>query len=145
MVKMLVSPEKLYEIVSKKGMLISPDAYITANFSWREVLKNQTDKPTLKILQNLAEVIKILQKYRNTIFKSSPIIITSGWRSAQYNKKIGGASRSYHLSGMALDFYIPSIPVKTVNQLIKNYHTGGKGYGTGFSHIDIGPNREWVY
>ena len=40
-------------------------------------------------------------------FYGSPIIITSGYRSPEHNKKIGGAAKSAHIFGMAVDIRIP--------------------------------------
>ena len=39
----------------------------------------------------------------------SPIYITSGYRCAELNKKVGGAENSYHLRGMAADITAKSV------------------------------------
>lgn len=36
----------------------------------------------------------------------TPIIITSGYRSQQVNKLVGGANNSQHMSGCAADFHV---------------------------------------
>ena len=38
-------------------------------------------------------------------FTPDKLIITSGYRTSKHNKKVGGAKRSYHLRGMAVDMY----------------------------------------
>ena len=46
----------------------------------------------------------ILDILRNKIGK--PIIITSGYRTPEWNKKCGGAKYSYHIRGMAADIRV---------------------------------------
>ena len=40
-------------------------------------------------------------------FYGSPIVITSGYRSPEHNEKIGGAKKSAHTFGKAVDIRIP--------------------------------------
>lgn len=113
--------------------------YCTENFSWLELLQNQTDIPNLTVLVNLQEVAKILETYRKKLFKNKAVIITSGWRSADYNKKIGGAfSKSYHILGLAVDFYVPSIPIPRLYDLMDLVHFGGvEKTDSTWVHIDL--------
>lgn len=37
--------------------------------------------------------------------EASFLHITSGYRTPKHNKKVGGASRSFHMKGMAVDCY----------------------------------------
>lgn len=39
--------------------------------------------------------------------RNVPIVINSANRTAQYNKEIGGAEKSYHVSGDAVDLKVP--------------------------------------
>ena len=41
-----------------------------------------------------------------------PIIITSGYRSPSYNRRVGGARNSYHLKGMAADIQVRGVDVQ---------------------------------
>ena len=41
--------------------------------------------------------------------KDTPIIITSGYRSAQLNRKVGGSATSNHLTGCAVDIRVAGI------------------------------------
>lgn len=73
----------------------------------------------------------------------SPVVVRSTCRSAKHNRRVGGAKRSYHLTGNAVDFRVrPSADIKDV--LFNNTAVGGyKHYGNGLWHIDVGPRRTW--
>jgi uncharacterized protein YcbK (DUF882 family) len=49
-------------------------------------------------------LINILEILRNKVGK--PIIITSGYRTPEWNAKCGGAKYSYHMRGMAADIKV---------------------------------------
>jgi len=66
-----------------------------------------------------------------------PVIVNSGYRCEEYNKKAGGVPRSYHLSGMAADIRIPGAAPEEV--LKHAYAAGFLGLGLydTFCHLDI--------
>lgn len=70
---------------------------LTPNFKVREFACND-GSDYLKIDLQL---IALLQLIRDVVNK--PLYINSGYRTAKYNKKVGGASNSYHLYGRAFD------------------------------------------
>lgn len=43
-----------------------------------------------------------------------PVMITSGYRSEEYNKMIGGSPTSQHIYAEAVDFIIPNVSMKKV-------------------------------
>jgi hypothetical protein len=49
------------------------------------------------------------------------MIITSGYRCAALNKRIGGAVNSQHILGQAADFVTPQKDLKIAFDYIKNY------------------------
>lgn len=51
-----------------------------------------------------------LQEFR--YWYGRPITITSGYRTVKFNKKVGGASNSMHLQGLAVDFKLPMSELK---------------------------------
>lgn len=74
---------------------------------------------------------------------NKPIIINSAYRCVPHNTKVGGASRSYHLKGMAVDIVVPGITPSEVYRVIAQMMDAGlilKGglslYST-FVHYDI--------
>lgn len=75
--------------------------------------------PIVFVDEYLAMLLNIL---RETIKK--PVIITSGYRTPEHNKKVGGAKYSYHIRGMAADIIVkdmaPKDVAKELNKLAPN-------------------------
>jgi hypothetical protein len=73
-----------------------------------------------------------------------PITVNSTCRSRGHNARVGGAPRSKHLSGDAVDFRIHSNTSAAYASLRGNGSVGGlKHYGGGLFHIDTGDRRSW--
>ena len=72
------------------------------------------------------------------IFFAKPIILTSAYRTAAYNKKIGGASGSYHTKGRAIDCYISGVEPSLLAKFFQAYGMKGIGcyYDDRFVHVD---------
>lgn len=65
-----------------------------------EILRGQSCSPELE--ENLSALLKTLNKFREVYGK--PMIVTSGYRSPEHNKAIGGSAKSAHLTCQAADF-----------------------------------------
>lgn len=144
----IIQPCELKNRLQMMGIkALDKDLYCTKNFAWQELLVRQREIPSLKILNNLKSVATVLQVYRDKIFKGSPIIITSGWRSESYNRELAKrgykpAKRSLHLYGKALDFVVRGYNAQLVYDLLNPVHFGGmerdaKLDGFDWTHIDI--------
>jgi hypothetical protein len=72
-----------------------------------------------------------------------PVTVNSTCRSARHNAAVGGAHRSYHLGGNAVDFSV-SHSARAVHAFLNSKKSVGglKFYGSHF-HIDTGPRRTW--
>ena len=55
-------------------------------------------------------LVTILDILRNKLGK--PVIITSGYRTPEWNAKCGGAKYSYHMRGMAADIRVDGMSAK---------------------------------
>ena len=68
--------------------------------------------PSRQVIENLKRVCVWLEALREryneryVLAGSEPIIITSGYRSAELNRKVGGVATSNHLTGCAVDIRV---------------------------------------
>lgn len=121
---------------------------LTENFSLHEFrCRDGSDVPD-EYMDNVRELAENLQVLRDKIGK--PITVISGYRSPEYNKKIGGARRSQHMFARAGDLIVkdmtPDELKAEIVQLIKEgkMKKGGVGLYTHFTHYDVrGFNRRW--
>ena len=93
-------------------------------------------------------LVRLQQAAQKEGIISGPIYINSGWRSVQYNDKIGGAKASQHLNGFAVDivwdgFAARSDKTSKFVALARKQGFRGIGLYNTFIHLDIGPMREW--
>ena len=96
---------------------------LTTNFSLNEFNKRNYNVPT-DVLRNLIDLAKNLQVLRDEVKK--PIKITSGYRPAELNAKVGGATKSRHITGQAADFKIEGYTPKQVAAIIEKLIAEGK-------------------
>ena len=84
---------------------------LSANFSLNELTKSETgsrngifNTPSALVIEKLQALTdNILQPLRD---KFGPVIVTSGYRSPEVNKAIGGSTTSHHCFGYAADFEV---------------------------------------
>jgi len=96
-------------------------------------------------------VIEYLNALDNRIHGGgNEITVVSGYRSKEYNDRMRRKSRrfakySYHLTGQAIDFNIPSAKLRKVRRAALKLGYGGVGYypRRHFVHIDSGNFRYW--
>ena len=121
---------------------------LTENFSlWEFRCRDGTDVPE-EYMGNVQELAENLQVLRDYIGK--PITVISGYRSPKYNRKIGGARRSQHMTAKAGDLIVKGMTPDEVKDAIVHLikegkmKKGGIGLYTHFTHYDVrGFNRRW--
>lgn len=69
------------------------------------------------------------------------VTVNSTCRSTSRNRRVGGAKRSWHLTGNAADFRVRGASVRSVYAYLRGMVGGMKHYGGGLFHIDNGPRR----
>jgi len=88
------------------------------------------------------ELIDKLQQLRDLIGK--PIPIHSGYRTPEYNKKVGGATKSQHLLGKAADISVNGISSEKLAELAEKVGFNGIGIYKTFVHCDVrGYKAHW--
>ena len=121
---------------------------LSKNFSLQELTKSDTairksidNTPDNEVLSNLTTLCDmVLQKVRNS---HGVVTVTSGYRSPELNRAIGGSTTSDHCKGCAADFEVQGLDNKdlakwiidnlTFKQLILEFYEDGQ------------PNSGWVH
>ena len=121
---------------------------LSANFSLSELTKSETatrngisNVPSALVIEKLQDLVtNILQPLRA---KFGTVIVTSGYRSPEVNKSVGGSTTSHHCFGYAADFEVLGMDNKelavyirdnlTYTQLILEFYTDGQ------------PDSGWVH
>ncbi len=75
---------------------------ITLTEYWQDRQETYSDEWTFEVKQNAAELLSRVNKLLKEL-KISSARVTSGWRPREINQRIGGAPRSYHITGQAVD------------------------------------------
>ena len=110
---------------------------LSANFSLAELTKTNVrqfdNTPSMQVIENLQVLVdSVLQPIRN---KFGQVTVTSGYRSPEVNKAIGGSATSDHCFGFAADFEVAGVDNKELarwvadnlkfKQLILEFYTKG--------------------
>ena len=121
---------------------------ITKNFSAVEFKCKDGSHVPDDLMDNVRLLCENLQVLREELGR--PIRVISGYRSPKYNRRIGGARRSQHMTAKAADIRVSGMSPKEVRtvilRLIKEGRmmSGGVGLYTTFTHYDVrGRNARW--
>jgi hypothetical protein len=95
--------------------------------------------PPSHLWPNIVETLKVADEGRERA--GVPLVITSSYRNQQYNRAVGGASRSRHLHFNALDLVPKGITPKQLADIFRDmrrngFFSGGIGLYSTFVHID---------
>jgi uncharacterized protein YcbK (DUF882 family) len=127
---------------------------LSKHFSEAEFLRSATAiergiKNTWQNEQHKQNAIKLCEEVLEPLrAKFGALKITSGYRTQELNKIVGGASQSKHLTGEAADI-VPlhtGVRLQEIYEYLNPTHNGGLAMKKGlFIHIDIGNKRRWTY
>jgi hypothetical protein len=121
---------------------------LSTNFSLDELTRSMTatrlcidNIPSLRVIDSLQALVdNILQPVRDRL---GPVVVSSGYRSPELNKAIGGSATSDHCFGYAADIQVNGFDNKELAQWIKD--------GDPFTQLilefyeDGKPNSGWVH
>ena len=117
---------------------------LSANFTVREFACHDGSDTILID----AALVKYIQRIRN--WAGVPIVISSGYRTPAYNKKIGGAANSYHTRGQAADIYARDRK-KSISEIARFAQAIGvpgieKNEDGNYVHVDVRTKKYfWVH
>lgn len=107
--------------------------FLSSNFRVREFRCQDGTDPIFVD----SDLVDILQKVRDHFGKA--VTITSAFRTASHNKKVGGAKYSQHLYGKAADIKVSGVAPSVVADFAETLmpSTGGIGRYATFTHVDV--------
>jgi hypothetical protein len=117
---------------------------LSANFNLAELIKTNVrqfdNMPNMTAIDNLQLLVdNVLQPVRDHF---GPVVVTSGYRSPEVNKAIGGSTTSDHTRGMAADFEVLGVPNREVARwVIENLKTKQ----TILEFPGANPNDGWIH
>ena len=118
---------------------------LTAHFTLAEFTRSESAKrhgvsnePTPEHLENIRVLCeRILEPIRA---KYGPIVISSGYRSKTLNHYIGGALKSQHLEGKAVDIYMDGMGTVTNKEIFEYIK-----YNLEFDQLINEFNYAWIH
>ena len=120
----------------------------SGNFTWAEATRGGTRMPPNQAtVDAMVRIATLAQEARDRIGR--PFLITSWYRPPAVNARVGGASRSRHIVGDAIDFYCNGLTGYQLYLALDPWWTGGLGRYTRFPnlcHLDSrGTRARWVH
>ena len=116
---------------------------ISKNFKVKE-FASKDGSDTVLIDSTLVDYLQMIRSHFG-----KPLMITSGYRSAEYNASVGGTKTSYHTRGMAADIQVTGVNPVIVGMYAQTIGVGGIGLyaytSGGFIHVDTRPQQyRWI-
>ncbi|EKF19731.1 YcbK family protein [Nitratireductor pacificus] len=128
----LYEEEPSYQVASAAGM---------ARLAPNGLLKQRDSVDTACLKPALVGVLKAIERHYRR-----PIVVTSGYRSPTYNRRVRGARNSLHMYCAAADIQIEGVSKWELARYVRSM-PGRGGVGTychtASVHVDVGPERDW--
>lgn len=104
------------------------------NFTWAEATRGGTRMPPDQAtVDAIVRIAQLAQQARDRI--SRPFVITSWYRPAEINRRVGGASKSRHIVGDAIDFYCNGLTGNQLYWALDPWWPGGLGRYSRFPYL----------
>lgn len=140
------------------GKIVTRDMpiYSGSNFTWGEATKNLS-RPVQDLIiggrlhcsaseieKSIIATATYLDNVRSRL-GNRPLIITSWYRPAHINQRVGGSRYSRHQYGDAVDFKSNYLHPHQVYKMLDRFHiSGGLGRYYSFTHLDLrGKRARW--
>lgn len=111
---------------------------LAENFELKEFNCKCGEPVPTEYIKNVTVLAWILQRIRDHI--NQPLIINSGYRTEEYNRKVGGSNNSYHKTAKAVDFFAPALSSEALYHEIVHLMLSGA-----IPHIGIGVYKTFVH
>lgn len=85
--------------------------------------------------QGFIRCMDMIEQTRNDA--GVPLFVNSMFRTAAHNRRVGGASNSFHLYGMAIDISTDGLDQEELVKLLRKNGARGIGYYDTFVHADM--------
>lgn len=117
-----------------KNIQLAASIIPNGSFTWAEATQGGTRMPPNQATVNaIVRIATLAQRARDRIGR--PFHITSWYRPAEINRKVGGASQSRHVVGDAIDFYCVGLSGNQVYRALDPWWTGGLGRYRQFPYL----------
>ena len=96
------------KVIIEQVISLAPSTKIAKNFTLKEFANNLTTDD-IKMIWNkdVAEHVAMVQDFRDV--RGVPLDVSSGYRTKEFNARIGGDPKSLHLIGCASDHPFPNL------------------------------------
>lgn len=106
--------------------------------------KGVSNQPTPEHIANMIVLAeKVFEPIREHF--GVPIYVSSGYRSAALNKKIGGVKNSQHLTGEAIDIDLSGHPSNITNKEVFNFIKDNLNFDQLIAEYKEGNDLGWVH
>ncbi len=112
-----------------------------ARLSPNGLLKQRDSVDTACLKPSLVKLLKDIERRFG-----KRVVVTSGYRSPGYNRKVRGAKNSQHMYCAAADIQVPGVSRWELANFARSMpNRGGVGTycHTASVHVDVGPERDW--
>lgn len=125
--------------VKKYSLKVDGNKELSKNFKVKE-FKCKDGSDEILIDDKLISYLQQIRDYFN-----KPVIINSGYRTQEHNRRVGGALNSYHKQGRAADISISGVTTRDIASFAEFIGCLGIGLYDNFVHIDSRDNKYFWY
>ena len=132
------------EMIRQYSLAKNGDRRLAPDFKVRE-LRCRDGSDTVMVDETLTVVLQCIREHFG-----KPVTITSGYRTASHNTRVGGSKSSQHLLGRAADIQVQDTDPLAVAAYAESLMPGWGGVGRypvkagrakGWVHVDTRPNK----